>query len=156
VGELRRGQRAARADVLEHRGDEVGPLGGDAPHAAPRLVVRPAHPPAQVRLQRHVDERRLVAPVLEQPPRRAVREPVEQLAVVRAEAAEDRQVVRPLQDVDAVDLDEREPREDPRPDRPHVDVAVERRVGEALRRQCDATRLGGREPFATSRHGAGW
>ena len=53
------------------------------------------------------EQARLVAPVLEQPPRRVVRGAVERLAVVGAEPREPRQVVRPREHVDRVDLDQR-------------------------------------------------
>ncbi|HTW83222.1 MAG TPA: hypothetical protein VMD91_04015 [Candidatus Sulfotelmatobacter sp.] len=52
--------------------------------------------------------------------------------------------MRAHQYVDAVDLDESDPREDP-PQQTTVDGAPRRRVGEALRRQRDPSRFGQRE-----------
>ncbi len=70
--------------------------------------ARAVHAPAQVRLQAHREQRRLVAPVLEQPARGAVREPVQIGGVVRAQAAEGGEVVRAGEHVDRVDLDDAE------------------------------------------------
>jgi hypothetical protein len=74
-----------------------------------------------------------VAPVLEQPARRAVRGAVEQLGVVGPEPAEQRQVVRALEHVDGVDLDQPDAVEHPA-QRPAVGRAAVAAVGEALRR----------------------
>ena len=137
--ELTGGERAALADLLEHVLEEVRLLLRDAAHPAPRLVVGALHPPPQQRLQLDVDQARLVAPVLEQPPRRVVGGFVERLAVVGAEAREARQVVRAREHVDRVDLDERDAVEQP-PDGPAVGPA---RLREALRGEGDAPRLGG-------------
>ena len=88
-----------------------------------------------------------MAPVLEQPPRRVVRGAVERLAVVRAEAREAGQVVRPREHVDRVDLDQADAVEEP-PDRAAV---VPPGLGEALGGERDAPRLGGGD--AGARHG---
>ena len=87
-----------------------------------------------------------MAPVLEQAPRRVVGGAVERLAVVRAEAGEAGQVVRPREHVDRVDLDQADAVEQA-PDRAPV---VPPRLGEALRGQRGAPRLGGGK--ANARH----
>ena len=109
--------RAARAHLVEHVRHQLGAVAPDPPHPAPGLVRRAVHAPAQRRLQGDRDQRRLVAPVLEQPPRRAVGGAVEQRDVVRAGAAEQRQVVRALEHVDRVDLHHADAVEQP-PHRP--------------------------------------
>jgi hypothetical protein len=127
----------------------------DAAHAAPRLVGGARHAPAQQRLEGDRKQRRLVPPVLEQPPRRRVRGAVEQRGVVRAEPTEQRQVVRALKDVHRVDLEQRDAVEHAS-QRPAVRRAVPRRVREALRRQRDAAGLRGGEALdrsATDGHG---
>ena len=53
-----------------------------------------------------------MGPVLDEPPRRPVASPVEDRAVVRTEAGEEREVVAARQHVDAVDLDDADPVDD--------------------------------------------
>ena len=81
-GPVRRGRSSARSAAVsgpwsatcgEDLLDELRPLALHADHAAPGVVVRALHPPAQERLGRDREQRRLVPPVLEQPARRAVR-----------------------------------------------------------------------------------
>ena len=94
------------SDLSLERIDQVGTGVSDRVRLVP--VVGVGHPPPQVGLEADVDERRDVAPVLEQlvvP----VGEPVEQSRVVRAEAGEEREVLRPSEDVHRVELDHAEP-----------------------------------------------
>ena len=78
--QLARGERAALARPPRARAStSSGPLALRPAACRPRRRVRArVHPPAQQRLQLDRQQRRLVAPVLEQPPRRVPREPVEQ------------------------------------------------------------------------------
>ena len=64
---------------------------------------------------------------------------VERLAVIRAEAREAGQVMRPREHVDGIDLDQPDAVEEAA-DRPAVGPP---RLGEALRRQRDVPRFGG-------------
>jgi hypothetical protein len=70
---------------------------------------------------------------------------VQQVPVVRTEPAEQREVVGPLEDVDAVDLQQAGPADDPL-EVPPVHRAGRPRVGEALRGQRDPAGGGQRQP----------
>ena len=143
--DLGRGERPAPTHLVEHPGDQLGLLAGDAHHAAPGEIVRLGHPPSEQRLQVDGDQRRLMPPELEQLTRLAVGRAVEQLGRVRTQAAVKRHVVGPLQHVDRVHLDQVQPAQHS-PQVAQVGGATRFGVGEALRGQRDAAGL---------RHGEG-
>ncbi len=120
-----------------------------AAHPAPGVVGGAVHAPAQVRLQAHRQQRGLVAPVLEQPSRGVVGEPVERLDRVGAEAREGGQVVRALEDVDRVDLHDAEAL-DQRAQLAGAGRRVGPRGGESGRAESDAAGLGGAEALAAT------
>jgi hypothetical protein len=141
VLDLRGGEGPTLAHLVQHPSDELGLLGHDPDHAAPGEVPCPRHPPAEQRLQIHPDQRRLVAPELEQLPRRAVGRPLQQRRRIRPQAAVERQEVGALQHVHRIHLDQVQPAQHAA-QVAHVGRATGRRVGEALRGQRDAARLG--------------
>jgi hypothetical protein len=106
---LARGQRAAISHLPQHGLDEAWVFGVDLTHASPRLGLRSPHPTGEQRPGRGRDEGRLVRPVFDETTRRGVAHPIQRLAVIGAEAAEERQVMTARHDVDAVDLDDAEP-----------------------------------------------
>jgi hypothetical protein len=113
------------------------------------------HAPAQRRLQRDGQQRRLVTPVLEEAPGRVVRAAVEQRGVVRPGAAEQRQVVSTLEHVHRIDLDQADAIDQP-PQGPAVGRSMRPRVGEPLRGERHPAGLGGGEALdraAGGRHG---
>ena len=87
--------------------DERGFLACDLGHAAPRSFAarRARHAPAKQRMQGQRDERCFMAPILEEfAPAFLPHQPFEQLDIVRAQPREQREVVRPHDHVDRVDL----------------------------------------------------
>src|SRR5436190_13306090 len=127
VREIRRGDRAARRNLFEHRVDERC-VEQPQPIPAPRVRV---HAPPEQRVQRRREQRRLVAEVLEELPA-LVRERVDRRGRVRAEPRERGEVLRAREDVDGIDLE----RVHAARDAPHVresDAARRARRAETLR-----------------------
>ena len=107
----------------------------------------PGHPPPEMRVEIHRQQRSLVRPIFEEPAA-ALRAPgiaLEQGAVIVAQSRKGRQIVHPRQYVDAVDLVEAQP----------IHGAAEMRgadaggpaQAEALRREEDAAHLLRRKRF---------
>lgn len=108
-----RGHVATTVHLVEHRLDELGLLIEDPAKRPPRLLRSGPHPVVVQRPQGRVHEAGLVHPVLDQPPRRTVTGLVEQPPVVGAQPGEERQVVAADEHVDAVDLHDGHPVDDP-------------------------------------------
>ena len=148
--DLGHAERAAIANFREHLAAEGGTVAPEPRDVAPGAVavLRALHAPAQqwLALDRH--QRRLVTPVLEQlSPAAAIGGCVQQRHGVRAEPGEQRQVVRPDEHVDRVDLQQAE--------RAHGadyvgldDVPTGALAAKPLRRERDPPRLGQRQRFA--------
>ena len=133
--------RPALGDLLVHRLDVVRTFRGQPDQTVPTrgLRARRLHAPPEQREELDRQQRRLVAPVLEQ---LAVLDHAgEQVAPVRAEPREERQLLRAHDDVDRVDLDQPDPAEHPAHVAP-VDAAQSDGHAESLRTQRDAARRG--------------
>ena len=144
LGEVRRGERPILVDALEHGLGFCAALCGEYPLVAPsRLAaIGPRHPPAEQRVQLARNQRGFVRPIFEQAPL-APRTPgggVEQRTVIGAHPRKGRQIVRPHQHIDAVDLVQPEAI-DRAPQLALIDNC-RARLAEALRPQRDAARLG--------------
>jgi hypothetical protein len=140
VLEIGGGHRPLGRDPLQDRVGFGAPGAGEAPEALPAglAALGPRHPPAQQGMERERQQRSLVRPIFEQ----AALAPfapggaVDEGAVIRAKAREGRQVMGAGEDVDAVDLVEREP----------IEGAAERApIGHRTARRAEALR-GERDP----------
>ena len=140
--QLGRGQRSLLPHGFPHLLDQPRHLAGQPLHTAPGVPVR--HPPAQIGIQPHGQQRRLVSPVFEQLAGPPVGDRVQQRRRIGPEPAVERQVVGALQDVDRVDLQQPGPAKHPA-QVPAVGRAAGPRVGEALGGQRDPACLGRRQ-----------
>ena len=137
-----------RRDVGVDAFDEVGVLGCDATHATPGVLMGARHAVTQQRphLRRH--ETGLVRPILDETTWRAVPKRVQVAVRIRAEAAEEGEVVAAREDVDAVDLHDLQARGGRR------QVACRDALGACLREplggQRDAACLRGAEASRTA------
>ena len=139
-------------------GFDLGEHGGDERWRHPPQSVLPArvrsHPPTEERVERGGDERRRVTEVLEQLVT-FVRERVERADRIRAEPRVHRQVLRPREHADRIDLEDVDTRRDA-PDVGDAELARRTRGREALGRQREPTRLGRREVGAGPRSRGTW
>ena len=149
VLEVRGGHRAFGFDSPEDRVRLGALFAGEGAQRAPagRAALGAGHPPAQQRVEVERQQRCLVRPIFEQPSLglASPRGGVEQGAVVRPEAREGGQVMRPRQHVDTVDLVQGQALDGAAQVGLARDGRARRR--EALRRQRDATRGGERQAF---------
>jgi hypothetical protein len=140
----RGGEGAVAADLVQRLVHQVAALMQEPGDPLPRAdaLAGVVHPPPHEGLGLDRHERGLMAPVLEQPGPFPPRQVFKGLARIGAEAREERQVVRPDEHVDRVDLQNAEAA-----DHPQQVVAADRACGarsrEALGAQGDAPRLGG-------------
>lgn len=90
-------------------------------------------------------------PILEEAARRGGTQAIQEAAIVRPEATECRQVVRALEHVHGVDLQQAGAGEHARSQRAHVDLAAEGPIREALCGERDPPCLGEREVCSAAR-----
>ena len=136
IVELADRDRSVLADVIEDALHVVGPFPDHPRHAAPRVALAGArHVPPKQRVQPHRNQRRLVAPVLEQLPV-LVRHVVEELLVIGAQPGERRHVMRALERIHGVDLDQPHA-VDHAPKVPPVHLPGGLGIGEPLRGERD-------------------
>ncbi len=104
--EVGRGERALAAEAVEE-GHRLGPaLAGEGAHGgvARRAPVGARHAPAEQRVEVEGEQRRFVRPIFEQRARPAPGGAIEHRPRISTEPREERQVMRPGEHVDAVDL----------------------------------------------------
>ncbi len=147
-------QRSALCDLAAYLLDQFPALAAESRDGTVYALAarRPRHAPAQQRLQRDGEQRRLVPPILEQCAlASAVGQRVQVLCLVAAEPREGRQRVRPRQHVDGIDLHHSQLLEYTT----HIALAgllPHARRTEPLRRQRNATGFGERQTIGA----AGW
>ena len=153
--EVRGRQRPLGCDPRQHRFRLGAALGGEGAHVPPAdlAALRARHPPAQQGMERERQQRGLVRPIFEQSALApaAPGGAVEEGGVVGAEPRESGQIMGAHEHVDAVDLVQSEPIEQPPERRP----ARHRRPrpAEALRGKRDPAGGGKREAVGAARHG---